>query len=192
MDNLVIGLGNPGEKYINTRHNVGFRAINELKNFYKIDLNKTKFNGKYGFGIIENKKVILLKPYTFMNNSGECIFSFVNYYKINYKNIIVICDDINLPLKKIRIKNKGSSGGHNGLKSIEKHLNSQEFIRIRIGIGIGIDQENFSCLEDYVLENFSSDENLIIKENLKSIPEIIKVILNQGIEQGMNQYNGLV
>ncbi|MFH1613073.1 MAG: aminoacyl-tRNA hydrolase [bacterium] len=188
MDNLIVGLGNPGKKYISTRHNIGFTAINELKNFYKITIDKTKFNGKYGFGKIDDKKVILLKPYTFMNNSGESVFLFANYYKINYNNIIVICDDINLPLKKIRIRNKGSSGGHNGLKSIQKHLHSQEFIRIRIGIG---KEKIFSCLENYVLENFNFDEDLIIKENIKLIPEIINVILNQGVEQGMNKYNGL-
>lgn len=133
---LIVGLGNPEEEYSKTRHNMGFDVINELAKENEINVNKSKFNGLYGMGNIKDKKVILLKPQTYMNLSGESIIQFVKFYKINYDEIIVICDDLDTSVGSIRIRKKGGPGTHNGMKSTVACLNTTDFPRVRVGIGI--------------------------------------------------------
>ena len=132
---IIAGLGNPGSKYVNTRHNVGFEALDAVAAKYNITLKKEKFKGVFGEGTIEGEKVVLVKPQTFMNLSGECIRDFKNWYKVDNTEIIVIYDDVSLPLGKMRIRPKGSAGGHNGIKSIIYQTGSEVFPRIKIGVG---------------------------------------------------------
>ena len=132
---LIIGLGNPEEEYSKTRHNMGFNAINKIADQYGIKVNKSKFQGLYESAIIEGKKVMLIKPQTYMNLSGECIKQFVDFYKIPNEDILVIYDDMDIEPGKIKIRKKGGAGGHNGMKSIIKMLGTEEFARIRTGIG---------------------------------------------------------
>ena len=132
---LIVGLGNPEEEYSNTRHNMGFDTINKISKEYNIEINKNKFKGIYGTGMIENEKVILLKPQTYMNLSGESIIEAIKFYKIDINKIIVIYDDIDVKPGKIKIRKKGGPGSHNGMKSVINSLGSQEFSRIRVGIG---------------------------------------------------------
>ena len=132
---LIVGLGNPETEYDNTRHNMGFHVINRLAEEYQIEIKKAKFKGLVGDGIIEGKKVILLKPQTYMNLSGESILEVKKFYKLELENIIVIYDDIDIEPGKIRIRKKGSPGTHNGMKSVVHYLTSEDFIRVRVGIG---------------------------------------------------------
>ena len=151
---IIAGLGNPGRRYVNSRHNVGFETLDAVAAKYNIDVKKVKFNGIYGEGKIEGEKVVLVKPQTFMNLSGECIRDFKNWYKTEDAQIIIIYDDISLPLGKLRIRPKGSAGGHNGVKSIIYQLGSEVFPRIKIGVGA---PENPDYdLADYVLGKFSA------------------------------------
>ena len=145
---LIVGLGNPEEEYSNTRHNMGFDTINKLANEYNIKINKNKFKGLCGSGIIENEKVILLKPQTYMNLSGESIKEAMAFYKIKSENIIVIYDDIDIEPGIIKIRKKGGPGGHNGMKSVISEIDTQNFPRIRIGIG---KPENKGQLIEYVI-----------------------------------------
>ena len=128
---LIVGLGNPGKEYENTRHNLGFLIVDQLANKLNVELSKKKFNGLY----YQNKEYILLKPQTYMNNSGECILAFLNYFRIPLDNLLVIYDEIALPLGKFRYRGQGSDGGHNGMKNIIKFVGSKDFKRLRIGIG---------------------------------------------------------
>lgn len=132
---LIVGLGNPGKEYENTRHNLGFRIIDHLANKLNLELKKEKNKGLYVTGNYLNQKIILLKPLTYMNNSGECIRDFVNYFQIPVENILVVYDDLALPLGSFRYRSRGSSGGHNGIKNIIECLGTQEFKRLKVGIG---------------------------------------------------------
>ena len=132
---LIVGLGNPEADYDKTRHNMGFHVLNKLAKEYEIELSRNKFNGNYGTGVIENNKVILLEPQTYMNLSGECVIEFKNFYKLDTKDIIVVYDDIDLEPGDIRVRRSGSPGTHNGMKSVTNSLNSDEFPRVRVGIG---------------------------------------------------------
>ena len=154
---LIIGLGNPGKEYENTRHNLGFMVLDQLANKLNVELSKKKFNGLY----YQSTEYILLKPQTYMNNSGECIVAFLNYFRIPLDNLLVIYDDIALPLGSFRYRSQGSHGGHNGMKSIIELIGSQNFKRLRVGIGY--DQKFF--IKDWVLGNFSSSE----KEEIRKI-----------------------
>ena len=131
---LIVGLGNPEEDYSNTRHNMGFDTVNKLAQQYQIDVNKKKFKGLYGTGLIENEKVIILKPQTFMNLSGESIREVVEYYKIDIDKIIIIYDDMDIELGTVKIRKTGGPGGHNGMKSVEQNLEGRNYSRIRVGI----------------------------------------------------------
>ena len=183
---LIVGLGNPEEDYAKTRHNMGFDVINILAKENNIDVNKTKFKGLYGTGIIENEKVILLKPQTFMNLSGDSIIQFVNFYKINLENIIIICDDLDTSIGKIRIRKKGGAGTHNGMKSIVSVLSSQDFPRVRVGIGMPQNKEN---LIEYVIGHIPSDEYKVLQEGAKKAADATCEILKNGIDIAMNKYN---
>ena len=153
---LIVGLGNPGKEYENTRHNLGFLVIDQLANKLNVELNKKKFNGSY----YQSKEYILLKPQTYMNGSGECIVAFLNYFRIPLDNLLVIYDDIALPLGSFRYRSQGSHGGHNGMKNIIELVGSQDFKRLRVGIGY--DQKFF--IKDWVLGNFSSFEKEEIRK----------------------------
>jgi len=182
---LVVGLGNPGKKYSCTRHNCGFMAID----FYaaKNDLQfKSKFNGLYTEQVINNEKMIILKPQTFMNLSGDCVIKFVNYYNINIDDIYIIYDDIDYEVGTFKIKRNGSAGGHNGIKNIIEHLKTENIKRIKIGIS-----RNNISLEDYVLQNFSKDELNKIDKVLHIISNIIDDIYNYSVDDLMQKYNGI-
>lgn len=182
---LIVGLGNPEEKYDNTRHNIGFEAIDYIAKKYNIDINRKKFKGEYGEGFIENEKVILMKPTTYMNLSGECIREVIDFYKLTNEDILVIYDDISLDLGKIRIRRKGSAGGHNGIKSIIAHVGSDEFSRIKIGVG-----QPKGDLVNYVLGKFSKEEKEVLEEVLEVSKLATDTIIREDINSAMNKYNG--
>ena len=183
---LIVGLGNPEEDYAKTRHNMGFDVINLIAKENNIEVNKSKFNGLYGSGIIENEKVILLKPQTFMNLSGNSIIQFVNFYKIELDHIIIICDDLDTDIGKIRIRKKGGPGTHNGMKSTVEVLNSQEFARVRVGIGM---PDNKANLIEYVIGYVPNDEYKILQEGVKIASNAVCEIIKNGIDIAMNKYN---
>ena len=155
---LIVGLGNPGREYENTRHNIGFAAIDIIAEKYNIDVNRTKFKGEYGEGFINGNKVILLKPYTFMNLSGESVREAIDFYKLTEEEVLIIYDDISLEVGRLRIREKGSAGGHNGIKSIINHIGTDVFTRIKIGVGAPKGD-----LVNHVLGKFSKEEVNILK-----------------------------
>jgi peptidyl-tRNA hydrolase, PTH1 family len=157
---LIVGLGNPGKQYDQTRHNIGFTVIDELAKRFHIDLDQAKFKGLYGSTIINGEKIFLLKPLTYMNLSGESIGPFMDYFQIDLDNLLVIYDDLDLPVGKIRLRQKGSAGGHNGIKSAIAQLGTQQFNRIRVGINR---PSNGMAITDYVLGRFLNDEQEMIK-----------------------------
>ncbi|WP_100065560.1 aminoacyl-tRNA hydrolase [Miniphocaeibacter massiliensis] len=184
---LVVGLGNPGKKYEGNRHNVGFMAIDKIAYDNNITINKSKFNSVYGEGRIGNEKVILMKPLTYMNNSGIAVMECKKYYDILVEDIIVICDDIDIPFGTIRIKKKGSAGTHNGLKSIIYHLRDDNFPRFKISVGKKIPQMD---LADFVLSNFSNNEKEILQEEIEDVSKAVEISIESSIEEAMNLYNG--
>lgn len=185
---IIAGLGNPESKYDHTRHNIGFHAIDVLCDKYNIRLNKLKFKACFGDGIIGGEKVILAKPQTYMNLSGESIRDMAAFYKIPTENIIIIFDDISLDTGRMRIRPTGSSGGHNGIKSIIYQLNSDKFPRIKLGIGAP-PHSDFD-LADYVLGRFTSEEIKTLEPVLLDTADAVECIIKNGIERAMNKYNG--
>lgn len=183
---LIVGLGNPGTKYKNTRHNLGFMCIDYISQSYNISVDKVKFKALIGEGTINGQKVILAKPQTYMNLSGESVREIASWYKIDVKNIIIIYDDINLKLGNLRIREKGSAGGHNGLKSVIYQLNSDEFPRIRIGIKV---EDTKLDLADFVLSNIPQVEQEAFFEAIKNVSKSCEWIINGEIQTAMNQYN---
>lgn len=183
---VVVGLGNPGRDYANTRHNVGFDTIDLLGSRNNIKLNKIKFKSVYGEGFINGEKVILVKPQTYMNNSGETLRDIYNFYKIPIENIIVIVDDVDIDFAQVRIRGRGSAGSHNGLKSIIYLLKRDDFPRIRIGIGKRREGQD---LASFVLSRFSKDEREEIEESILIGAEAVETIINSGIDEAMNQFN---
>ena len=181
---LVVGLGNPDKKYLNTRHNVGFEMVDVLASYFNIKVNKVKCKALIGEGRIEGSSVILAKPQTYMNLSGESVMELCNYFKIPFENVIVMYDDISLDVGRIRIRQKGSAGGHNGMKNIIYHLQTDDFTRVRFGIG-----QPVGDLSNYVLSNFSKDETKLLIESAKNVPEIIELIISGDILKAMNKYN---
>jgi len=185
---IVVGLGNPGPRYDNTRHNVGFDTIDLLSHKYGIKVSKLKHKALIGDGKIEEKKVILVKPQTFMNLSGESVRDILNWYKIPLKNLIIIYDDIDLEPGKIRVRPKGSSGTHNGMRSVIYQIQSEDFPRIRIGIGKA--PEGWD-LADYVLSKFNADDRKVISESICKAADAVVTIIKSGVETAMNKFNGL-
>ncbi|MCF6094699.1 aminoacyl-tRNA hydrolase [Microaerobacter geothermalis] len=184
---LIAGLGNPGSEYEKTRHNIGFRVVDYISQQVGIPLSKNKFKGVYGMGLVETEKLILLKPMTYMNLSGDSIKEAIHFFDVPIEQLLVIYDDLDLPVGKIRLREKGSSGGHNGLKSIISHLHSDEFKRIRIGIGKpmpGID------VADYVLSPFQKDEREQIEKAIQRAGEAAMDWIHKPFVQVMNGYNG--
>ena len=180
---LIIGLGNPEEEYRKTRHNMGFNAINKIAEQYGIKVNKSKFQGLYESAIIEGKKVMLIKPQTYMNLSGECIKQFVDFYKIPNEDILVIYDDMDIEPGKIKIRKKGGAGGHNGMKSIIKILGTEEFARIRTGIGR---PEHSGDDINYVIGAIPEEEIPKLQEGVEKAKEAVIEILKNGIDSAMN------
>lgn len=182
---LIVGLGNPEKDYSNTRHNMGFNVINKLAEKYDIQVNHSKFRGLYGTGMVNNEKVMLLKPQTFMNLSGESVKEVVDYYKIEIDNVFVIYDDIDLEPGVVRIRKSGGPGTHNGMKSLVHCLNNQNFPRIRVGIGR---PENGDLIE-YVIGAISEDDKLKLKEGVEKASNAMSSILENGIDIAMNKFN---
>lgn len=184
---IIAGLGNPKKEYDNTRHNIGFELIDALAEKHHISVMDIKHRALTGKGMIEGHKVILAKPLTFMNLSGESVRALTDYYKIDCeKELIVVSDDINLPPGQIRIRKSGSAGGHNGLKNIIAQLGSESFARIRIGVG---EKPKGYDLADYVLGHFSKEEKELMKEGLLKAASAVEFILDGKIDHAMNEYN---
>ena len=185
---IIAGLGNPGRKYSGTRHNCGFQAIDILADRYHIDLSQEKFKGICGSGVIDGQKVLLLKPQTFMNLSGECIGAACAFYKIDpAQELIVICDDISLPTGQLRVRAKGSAGGHNGLKNIIAHLGTQEFKRVRVGVG---EKPEGMDLADYVLSHFPLAEQADMIDAFDRAARAAAALVTEEPEKVMNRFNG--
>ncbi len=185
---IIAGLGNPGGKYEKTKHNMGFQVIDLLADKYHIEMNQKKHKAICGTGVIEGVKVLLLKPQTFMNLSGESIRDAVDFYKIDPETeLIVIYDDISLAPGHLRIRKKGSAGGHNGIKNIIQHLGTQVFPRIRVGVG---EKPEGWDLADYVLSGFSKEDEVLVKESWERAVEAAAVMLTDGPEKAMNDFNG--
>ena len=183
---LIVGLGNPEPEYSYTRHNMGFDVINKIAKKCEIDISRTKFNGLYGSGIIKDEKVILLKPQTYMNLSGDSVIQFANFYKLNPEEIIVIYDDIDTNPGKIRIRKKGGAGTHNGMKSVVSRLNSEDFPRVRVGIGM---PEFKGDLVNYVIGNITDEDYEELKKGINKASEAVASIIKDGIDMAMNKYN---
>ena len=184
---LIVGLGNVGPKYSNTRHNTGFAAVDHLANEFGISTNKIKFKALFGTGLIEKTKVALIKPTTFMNNSGEAVELARNFFKLTPEQIIVLYDDISFDVGQFKIKTKGSSGGHNGLKSIENSIGSSEYLRIKIGISAKPNAK--IVLSDWVLSKFNSLEQSILEETFVKTTEAVKLIVSSQIDKAMLKFN---
>jgi len=183
---LIVGLGNPETDYSKTRHNMGFNVINKISEKYGIEVNKKKFDGLLGEGIIEGEKVLLLKPQTYMNLSGKSIVQVINFYKIPLENICVIYDDMDVEKGKIKIRKKGSAGSHNGMKSVIEELGSEEFTRIRIGIGKPeFEGDNIT----YVIGPIPESELKVLDEGTTKATEAAIGILKIGVDNTMNKYN---
>lgn len=183
---MIVGLGNPGKQYEHTRHNIGFEVIDELSSRFSIPINQAKFKGAYGLGFYNGVKVLLLKPLTYMNLSGESIGAVLDYYQIDLEDLLVIYDDLDLPVGKIRLRQKGSPGGHNGIKSTVLHLGTQEFNRIRIGI----DRPQLGMsVPDYVLGRFRQEERIPVQEAVEKSADACEAWLGKPFIQIMNEYN---
>lgn len=184
---IIAGLGNPTREYEGTRHNVGFDVIDRISEKYNIDVETKKHRALIGKGIIEGQKVILAKPQTYMNLSGESIRSLLDYYKVDEEHeLIVIYDDISLGVGQLRIRAKGSAGGHNGIKNIIAHLGGQVFPRIKIGVG---EKPPKYDLADYVLGHFSKEERVLMEEGYDCAVHAVEMIVSGQIEAAMNEYN---
>ena len=183
---LIVGLGNPGKQYEQTRHNIGFDVIDYMANKYNIDVNREKFKGICGEGFIENKKVILLKPLTYMNLSGESIRELANFYKLEDDERIVVYDDISLDIGRLRIREKGSAGGHNGIKSIIQNLGGDKFPRVKVGVGQPKDN-----LVNHVLGKFSKEDREHIEKVIPVVSDAIVEIVKNDAKESMNKFNGV-
>ncbi len=183
---IIVGLGNPEPQYSRTRHNMGFDVINKLAEKNDIKLNKTKFDAIYGTGSINGEKVILVKPQTFMNLSGDSVVQFVNFYKIPLQNLIIIYDDMDTEISKIRVRAKGGPGSHNGMKSVVSRLGSEDFARIRVGIGKPIN--DFDRI-NYVIGHIPDEEYMELQKGEELAVEAATYWLTKGIDNVMNKFN---
>lgn len=184
---IIVGLGNPGKQYQHTRHNVGFDTIDVLAERYRISVDARKHKALYGKGMIEGNKVILAKPQTFMNLSGESVRELIDFYKIDEtEELIVIYDDISLEPGQLRLRAKGSAGGHNGIKSLIAHLGGQEFKRVKVGVG---EKPKGYDLADYVLSRFSKEEREKVESSLERAADAVVKIITDDMASAMNEYN---
>ncbi len=183
---IIAGLGNPTKEYEGTRHNIGFAVIDKLSDEYNIDMNIKKHKAICGKGVIDGNKVLLVKPQTYMNLSGESIREVMEFYKEDIDNLIVVFDDISLDVAKLRLRAKGSAGGHNGIKSIIACLGSSDFKRIKFGVG---DKPSGYDLADWVLGHFPKESQMELEEGKKKACEAVVSIMNEGITMAMNRFN---
>ena len=184
---VIVGLGNPGKKYENTRHNAGFLAIDAIADKYGISVKEKKHKALCGTGVIEGQKVLLVKPETYMNLSGESIGEIMNFYKLDpEEEMLVIFDDISLAPGNIRIRKKGSAGGHNGIKSLIAHTGTQGFMRIKVGVG---EKPSGWDLADYVLGHFSEEDNAKLKEVMPDVVRAAVLMMQGDVDKAMNDYN---
>lgn len=184
---LIVGLGNPGRQYEGTRHNMGFDTVDYLIDKYQIPQSGVKFNAMYGTGMIGGQKVILMKPLSYMNLSGTPVQAMASYFKVDPETeMIVIYDDIDLNPGQLRIRKQGSAGGHNGMKDLIQKLGTQKFLRIKVGVGA---KPKGWDLADYVLGRFSPEERKIVDESLVRAADAVKLILSEGVDAAMNEYN---
>ena len=184
---LIVGLGNPGKEYEKTRHNAGFMVIDNFAKEKNVEITKKKYDGLYAELNINDEKVILLKPQTYMNLSGESVQKYVNFYKINKEDILVINDDLDLKVGKLRLKRGGQSAGHNGLKNIALNLNTDSFKRLKIGIS----NNKMIDTKDYVLGKFSKEELEVLDKVVKESSNILEDFVTLNFEKMMSKYNGL-
>ena len=184
---LFVGLGNPGARYALTRHNFGFLVVEELASLIGLPLQESKyFSAKVAKGRIDGIETHLLLPLTYMNESGRSVSSYLAYYKITIDQVVVVCDDVALNLGQLRLRSQGSSGGHNGLKSVATHLSTEEFARLRMGIGSAPPQEP---LADYVLSNFKADEMTLLGESVQRGATVLKALITDSVSTVMNRVN---
>jgi peptidyl-tRNA hydrolase, PTH1 family len=183
---IVVGLGNPGKKYDNTRHNIGFAVIDALAAGPGVGRSQERFDSQVAEWIEDGEKVLLLKPETFMNLSGRAVRQAVDFYQVELANVLVICDDMSLPLGKLRFRARGTHGGHNGLRDIQNHLGTTEYARLRIGVG---DPGERGDAVDHVLGRFRPSEKPAIEEAVQMAVQGVVLWVRQGIEKCMNQYN---
>ncbi|MGM0396551.1 MAG: aminoacyl-tRNA hydrolase [Bacillota bacterium] len=183
---VIAGLGNPGSKYSETRHNVGFNVVDKLAESNGIKLNRLRFKALTGEGFIGNEKVLLVKPSTYMNNSGESIREVMDFYKLPPENLLVVVDDIDIDFATIRLKKKGSAGSHNGLKSIIYHIQTDNFPRLKVGIG---KKPSYYDLADFVLSRFSSDEKKLMDKAVDRAAAAAEDFVKNGIDKAMNEFN---
>lgn len=183
---LIIGLGNPEPEYARTRHNMGFDTVNIIANKYNIEMNRTKFNAIYGSGNIGDKKVVLVKPQTYMNLSGQAVREFVNFYKVETDNLIIIYDDMDIEKGTMKIRKKGGPGSHNGMKSIVQELSSTEFPRVRIGIGT---PEHKNDAINYVIGHVPEEEYELLQKGVEKAAIAVEEIVKNGMDTAMNKYN---
>ena len=184
---IIVGLGNPGKDYAFTRHNAGFLTLDYLSDKLSVKVNRSKFKSLVCEATICGKRVLLMQPQTFMNNSGEAVSEAARFYKITSENIIVVFDDISLPVGKLRIRKNGSAGGHNGIKSIIAHLGTQDFPRVKIGVGEKPHKE--MDLADWVLSKFQKDEQTVLFEKFGDVCRAIELMVSGKTEQAMNEFN---
>lgn len=185
---IIVGLGNPGREYEHTRHNIGFDVIDMLAEEYRISVTEKKHKALIGKGMIDGVKAVLAKPQTYMNLSGESVRALLDYYKTDEREeLLVIYDDISLDVGRLRIRKKGSAGGHNGIKSILAHVGHDEFARIKVGVG---DKPKGRDLVNHVLGGFSAEDREIIKESIKRASQAAVCIMSEGADRAMNLYNG--
>lgn len=182
---VLVGLGNPGPRYRNTRHNVGFLVVERVASHLSVALAGEKYNGIVAEGEYQGERVLLVKPQTFMNNSGDCVARVLRYKPVKPAELVVAVDDVNLALGRIRIRPAGSAGGHNGLKSIIQHLGTDEFPRVRLGVG-GADRDE---LIDHVLGTFRPDEKPVVQEMVDRAAEAMLEVIASGVESAMNKFN---
>lgn len=183
---IIAGLGNPTKTYEGTRHNIGFEVIDRLAQQYSIDVGMKKNKALCGTGYIEGQKVILAKPQTYMNLSGEAVRELAAYYKVESENVIIVYDDISLDPGNLRIRAKGSAGGHNGIKNIIAQLGTQEFPRVKVGVG---EKPKGWDLADYVLSRFDAADRKIMDDAVKDAADAVAAIIHEGIDTAMNRYN---
>jgi PTH1 family peptidyl-tRNA hydrolase len=188
---MVVGLGNPGDKYINTGHNTGFKVIDSLSRALGIEVRKTKFGARFGSGEFTNKKLILLKPWEFMNRSGQAVAAALGFYKLEISNLLVVTDDLAIEPGRIRIRTKGSSGGHNGLADIIEKLGTDEFTRCRVGIG-RTDDDLFQNQVDYVLDEPAENQKPLLAKAIQRARDPILYWIEYDIETTMNKYNNYI
>lgn len=182
---LIIGLGNPGKEYEKTRHNTGFMVIDKLADKLGVSIEQNKFKGLYTKLKYKGEDVILLKPQTYMNLSGESVRQVMDFFKIKQEDILVIYDDMDMPVGKLRLRQTGSAGGHNGMKNIILHTGSQNFNRVRVGIG----RHPYMKVVDYVLSKFTQDEMIDMEKGIDNASEAVIDYLNNGFSHAMNNFN---